>query len=213
MDTVYQLKITLKHSQPPIWRRVQVRANINLHDLHRVIQVVMGWTNSHLHQFIVRGVYYGDDDPDFGLGSELEFISEHKIGLDQIVSQEKEKLIYEYDFGDGWEHQIVVEKILQPESTRSYPNCLTGKRACPPEDVGGVWGYDNFVEIIRDKKHPEHKAMLEWVGGDFDPEEFNMVEVSSVADRRLPEGGRRLCATYHQREKERDSPLHVRGTV
>lgn len=129
---------------------------------------------------IVRGVYYGDDDPDFGLGSELEFISEHKIGLDQIVSQEKEKLIYEYDFGDGWEHQIVVEKILQPESTRSYPNCLTGKRACPPEDVGGVWGYDNFVEIIRDKKHPEHKAMLEWVGGDFDPEEFNLEAVNET---------------------------------
>ncbi|MBI4547211.1 MAG: plasmid pRiA4b ORF-3 family protein [Ignavibacteriae bacterium] len=178
MDFVYQLKITLKHSQPPIWRRVQVPANISLHQLHQVIQVVMGWTNSHLHQFIVHGVFYGDDDPEFGLGSEMEFVSEHQTDLDQMVSTEKEKFIYEYDFGDGWEHQIVLEKILPPEPNRNYPTCLTGKRACPPEDVGGVWGYDSFLETIKNKKHPEHRAMLEWVGGPFDPEEFKLEEVN-----------------------------------
>ena len=179
---VYQLKITLQASHPPIWRRALVSADITLHQLHDTIQLLMGWSNSHLHQFIAAGVVYGEDDPEFGLGDEAEFVSEHKVVLQQLLRQEKDKLIYEYDFGDSWEHKVVLEKILPPDPPGSYPICLTGKRACPPEDVGGMWGYDSFLEAIGDPENPEHEDMLEWAGA-FDPEEFDLQEINKRLDR------------------------------
>ena len=100
-------------------------------------------------------------------------VSERRVRLDQIVSNVKDKFIYEYDFGDGWEHEIVVEKIMEAEPKVSYPGCIKGKRNCPPEDVGGVWGYDDFLEAVQNKDHPEHEEYLEWIGGSFDPEEFD----------------------------------------
>lgn len=175
ITSVYQLKVTLKDSKPPIWRRIQVPSDITLYKLHRVLQVVMGWTDSHLHQFIIGGRYYGEPDPDFG---DVEVVSERRAKLCQVAGSEKEKLVYEYDFGDDWLHQVVVEKILPPEVGRSYPVCLAGKRSAPPEDCGGIWGYQDFLAAIGDPKHPEHEEMLEWVGGDFDPEAFDLDEVN-----------------------------------
>ena len=166
--SVYQLKVTLKNSKPPIWRRIQVNSDINLYRLHQNLQVMMGWTDSHLHQFIVHGEYYGTPDPDF------EVTNETSIKLDRVVSGAGDKFVYEYDFGDSWEHSILVEKILQPETGVNYPICLTGKRACPPEDCGGIWGYGDLLEAIQDPAHPEHEEMLEWLGGRFDPEEFDV---------------------------------------
>ena len=166
--SVYQLKVTLKNSKPPIWRRIQVNSDINLYRLHQNLQVMMGWTDSHLHQFIVHGEYYGTPDPDF------EVTNETSIKLDRVVSEAGDKFVYEYDFGDSWEHSILVEKILQPETGVNYPICLTGKRACPPEDCGGIWGYGDLLEAIQDPAHPEHEEMLEWLGGRFDPEEFDV---------------------------------------
>jgi len=167
--SIYQLKVTLKHSKPPIWRRIHVKAHTTLYKLHQIIQIAMGWTNSHLHQFIADGVYYGEPHPDFG----FEVVSERRVRLHQIASDVREKFIYEYDFGDGWEHEIVVEKLLAPEPKVRYPRCIKGKRNCPPEDVGGVWGYADFLEAIEQADHPEHEAYLEWIGGSFDPEEFD----------------------------------------
>ncbi|MBI1881343.1 MAG: plasmid pRiA4b ORF-3 family protein [Chloroflexi bacterium] len=176
---IYQIKVTLRDSKPPIWRRIQVPSDINLGKLHRILQVVMGWTDSHLHQFIVGGTYYGEPDPDYqDMGMEMR--DEKRVKLNQFVRGEKSRLRYEYDFGDSWEHELLVEKILPPEPGVRYPLCLTGKRACPPEDVGGVWGYPDFLEAIKDPKHPEHEDMLEWVGGEFDPEAFDLDEVNEA---------------------------------
>ena len=169
-DSIYQLKVTLNNSKPLIWRRIQVNSDITLYKLHQILQVVMGWFNSHLHQFIVRGQYYGTPDPDFG----FEVKNEKRIKLNQIVSRAGDKFIYEYDFGDGWKHIILLEKILQPEAGVRYPICLEGKRACPPEDCGGIWGYYNLLKAIQDPAHPEHEDMLEWLGDGFDPEEFDL---------------------------------------
>lgn len=173
---IYQIKVTLKHSDPPIWRRIQVSSNTTLHKFHRILQVVMGWYDSHLHQFIIRGTYYTDPDSydDWG---EVENKNERPVKLSQ-VSGMKTRFIYEYDFGDGWEHEILIEKILPPQKGMRYPVCLAGKRACPPEDCGGIWGYADLLEAIQNPKHPEHKEMLEWVGGKFDPEAFDLDRIN-----------------------------------
>ena len=175
--SVYQLKVTLKHSKPPIWRRLQVTADTTLYELHIVLQVAMGWTDSHLHQFIAHGQYYSD--PLF----ELDVIDESRARLSQLVTGIKDKFIYEYDFGDSWEHEILVEKVLTPEAKTHYPRCVKGKRACPPEDCGGVWGYEDFLEAIQDHDHPVHEDLLEWIGGEFDPEAFDVDEVNQVFTR------------------------------
>jgi hypothetical protein len=174
--SVYQLKVTLQNTKPPIWRRIQVRASIDLPLLHETIQVAMGWTDSHLHQFIIGGVTYGLPDPEFA----DEMHSELRVKLERVVAAEKDRFVYEYDFGDSWTHIILLEKILPVEPAGHYPRCLAGKRACPPEDVGGVWGYAEFLEAIRNANHPEHDEMLAWCGGAFDPEAFSLDEVNEA---------------------------------
>jgi hypothetical protein len=174
MSKIYQLKITLRDSKPPIWRRVLVTGSINLYELHEVIQIVMGWTDSHLHQFIIGGECFSLPDPDAmrPLKDELSF------QLKQVAPQEKAKFIYEYDFGDSWEHQILVEKISQPDPEISYPICIKGKRACPPEDVGGMWGYEEFLEALNDPYHQKHDMFLDWWGQQFDSEAFDLEETN-----------------------------------
>ena len=168
--SIYQLKVTLKDNKPPIWRRIQINSDITLDKLHQILQVVMGWFDYHLHQFVVYGEYYGTPDPDIG----FEVKNEKRVKLNQLASESGDKFVYEYDFGDSWKHVILLEKILQPEAGVRYPVCLKGKRASPPEDCGGVWGYDALLEAIQDPVHPEHKEMLEWLGGGFDPEKFDL---------------------------------------
>jgi hypothetical protein len=186
--SVYQLKVTLRDSKPPIWRRIQVISDTRLSVLHRVLQVVMGWEGAHLHQFMAHGMYYGTPHPDFG----FEVKNEQQVSLQQVVSRPKDKLIYEYDFGDSWEHELLVEKILPLEAGERYPLCLTGKRACPPEDCGGIWGYASLLEAIRDPEHPEHDEMVDWVGGEFDPEAFDLDEINRELQNLLsPAVGRR----------------------
>ncbi len=177
-EKVYQLKISLKGMRPPIWRRVLVPENITLSDLHEVIQWTMGWYDEHLYQFEIYGHYYGEF-------KDYDVTDATKIRLNEVVGQEKERFSYEYDFGDSWEHKILVEKILPRAPEEQYPRCIGGKRACPPEDVGGVWGYVEFLEAIRDPEHPEHEDMLEWIGEEFDPEEFDVEEADqSLSDLR-----------------------------
>jgi len=186
--SVYQLKVTLRDSKPPIWRRIQVTSDIRLSTLHLVLQVVMGWEDAHLHQFMAHGVYYGTPHPDFG----FEVQNEQHVSLQQVVSRAKDKLIYEYDFGDSWEHELLVEKILPLEEGKRYPVCLTGKRACPPEDCGGIWGYASVLEAIRDPEHPEHEEMVAWVGSEFDADIFDLAEVNRELQRLTSPVGRRL---------------------
>ena len=169
---ICQLKITLRYMRPPVWRRVQVLSDITLAKLHRIIQVAMGWYDSHLHQFIVGERYYGV--PSIDEFSELELTDEKKARLSQVLSKSKQKMVYEYDFGDGWEHEILLEKVLQTDPGVRYPRCMGGARACPPEDCGGVGGYANFLQAISDPNHEEHDEYLEWIGGEFDPEKFDL---------------------------------------
>ncbi len=172
---IYQIRVTLEDSKPPIWRRILVPGDVTLGRLHDILQVVMGWTDSHLHQFIVEDTYYGEPDPDYG----FEMRDERRVRLSQIGPAEA-KFRYEYDFGDSWLHMLVVEKILPPEPGQQYPVCVKGKRVCPPEDVGGIWGYAGFLEAIHDPNHPEHEDYMEWIGGEFDPEAFDLEEINEA---------------------------------
>jgi hypothetical protein len=174
--SVHQLKVTLLGTKPPVWRRIQVASSINLRRLHDVIQEAMGWTQSHLYRFEVDGVEFGEPDPEFG----MPIRSAKGTSLRTIAPTVGARFDYEYDFGDSWEHRIVVEKVLPPEQGVAYPRCTAGRRACPPEDCGGVWGYAEFLKAIRDPRHPEHTAMLAWVGGAFDPEAFDVQEVNTA---------------------------------
>jgi len=176
LRNIYQIKVTLVGIKPPIWRRLLVPSTMALHELHEALQITMGWTDSHLHQFIDKGDYYGVPDPEF----EMDCKDESKIKLNRLLLNEKDSLVYEYDFGDGWEHKIVLEKIHPFKTDVELPLCNQGKRSCPPEDCGGIWGYQDFLEAIKDPKNPEHDEMLEWVGGEFDPEYFDVGEVNEV---------------------------------
>jgi hypothetical protein len=176
---VYQIKVTLKGSKPPIWRRIQVTSETTLAQLHRILQRVMGWEGYHLYRFVVGGMEYGDPR----MLEEMEGEDARRVTLATLVWGEKCKFLYEYDFGDSWEHELLIEKILPREEGKHYPLCLTGKRACPPEDCGGIWGYVGFLAAIRDPKHPEHKGMLEWIGGEFDPDVFDLDEVNTELQR------------------------------
>jgi hypothetical protein len=177
---IYQIKVTLKDSKPPIWRRILVPDNITLYRLHQILQIVMDWSNSHLHQFIISGEYYGDpaDDEmgDFGTKNERRY------RLNQFMLHKGSRFIYEYDFGDDWEHILLLEAVLPPEEGQRYPQCVKGKRAGPPEDVGGIWGYAGFLEAIRDPEHPEHDEYLDWIGGDFDPEAFDIEGINQALE-------------------------------
>jgi hypothetical protein len=168
---IYQLKVTLKHIRPPIWRRIQVYSNTPLIELHAILQAAMGWFDSHLHQFVVGNTYYGLPEIDEFGDPNLE--DERKARLDQLLSNPRRKIIYEYDFGDGWEHEILLEKVLEPASRVKYPRCTGGAGACPPEDCGGPGGYKDFLEAISDPKHERHDEYVEWIGRRFDPEEFD----------------------------------------
>jgi Plasmid pRiA4b ORF-3-like protein len=173
---IYQLKVTLKGIRPPIWRRLLIRADTKLEQLHEVLQTAMGWYDSHLHQFVADGVQYGVPDDDWG----AEVRDESLVTLADVAPAAGDRLLYEYDFGDGWEHDLLVEKVLEPEPGATYPVCLKGRRARPPEDVGGIWGYAEFLQILSDPDHPEYEERLEWIGGEFDPEEFDAEDVNAA---------------------------------
>jgi hypothetical protein len=147
--------------------------------LHDTIQIAMGWTDSHLHRFIIGNVEYGVPVPDF----DDEMLSEQRVKLERVITAEKERFVYEYDFGDGWIHDILLEKIMPSEPDLHYPHCVAGKRACPPEDVGGVWGYAEFLEIMHNSDHPRHEEMLEWWEGEFDPEAVSLDEINQALSR------------------------------
>ncbi len=169
---IYQLKVTLHYSKPPIWRRLLVPSNVRLDELHYILQTAFDWTNSHLHQFIAGDGYYGEPHPDYG---DLDMQDERKFTLKTIAPGEGAKFVYEYDFGDSWEHIVVVEKVLPPDPAQTYPVCIEGKLAAPIEDIGGMWGYYQFLEAIKDPNHPEHAMYVEWYGdAEIDPDAFDL---------------------------------------
>ena len=171
----YQLKVTLRGTRPPIWRRVEVKGDTTLFKLHHILQVAMGWTDSHMHQFLAKSKYYGTPDLEFPPGRQ----NDRKVRLDQVLRKPKERMVYEYDFGDSWEHEVMVEKVVPAAPGRGrYPLVTAGKRACPPEDCGGVPGYYHFLEVLKNPKHPDHEEVLEWSGGAYEPEAFDIQGVN-----------------------------------
>ncbi|MDZ4687852.1 MAG: plasmid pRiA4b ORF-3 family protein [Planctomycetaceae bacterium] len=186
-STVYQFKITLIDSKPPIWRRIQV-ADCTLDKLHEHIQTAMGWTNSHLHQFEIFEKRYGNpellDDGFDGFTS----VDSTKTKLSQIVPNagKRFRFTYEYDFGDGWAHEILFEGTPKKELGTKSPLCLEGERACPPEDVGGMGGFYDFLEALADPEHERHDEFMEW-GGGFDPKEFDAKQATKAMTKGLPD--------------------------
>jgi hypothetical protein len=184
---IYQIKVTLKDARPSIWRRIQVRGDATLGELHTIIQMAMGWANSHLHHFIVGKSpnlrFIGAPGPDEG-DDLMDEENENEIVIGQVLSATKSKITYEYDFGDSWEHEVALEKIVEAEAGADYPRCIEGENACPPEDVGGVWGYVDFLQAINNPEHNQHEEFLEWVGGEFDPEEFDLDAVNELFKNR-----------------------------
>jgi hypothetical protein len=176
----YQLKITLTDSKPAIWRRFAVDSEIDLSTLHYVIQTVMGWRNSHLHQYRQKNVLYGELHDDFGLGSGSKYktVDEGKYRLNQVLIKPKDKIMYEYDFGDSWYHDLVLEKILDRDDNLKTPICSEGAMACPPEDCGGIWGYYDMLETIKNPNNPEYEHIVDWLGEGFNPEEFHLETIN-----------------------------------
>jgi hypothetical protein len=171
--TIYQLKITLKDIKPPIWRRLLV-ADCTLDDLHEIIQVAMGWENAHLYAFRIGGEEFSRPDMDEG---ELDMEDATSTLVGEVITGAKQKFEYEYDFGDGWEHTVLVEKVTEPEPGQQYPLCVKGSRACPPEDIGGPWGYAQGLEAMADPHHKQHDEFSNWPD-EFDPEAFDVAAVN-----------------------------------
>ncbi len=175
----FQLKMTLRGSKPPIWRRVIVPADMTLGDLHTVIQVAMGWHGGHLHEFNIDGTAYVANGPEDAMYDDMDGEDEAEYQLREVL-REKMKFDYVYDFGDNWEHLVTVEKVIAAQDKRPAARCTAGKLHCPAEDSGGLWGYYEKLEILADKKHPEHAEISEWMGEDFDAQNFDIEYVNTT---------------------------------
>jgi len=171
-DNNLSLKVTLRGARPPIWRRLIVPAQMTLGDLHHAIQEAMGWDNSHLHVFEIAGRQYGDPDPEFGLEGAA---NERRMTLSAVVKMGINRFSYVYDFGDNWEHTVLIEKRRPAVADTNNPLvlCVAGKRNCPPEDCGGIWGYQELVTILADPTDPRHDEWKDIHGDGFDPEDFS----------------------------------------
>lgn len=188
MSEVLQLKIKLEGIDPPIWRRFLIENSINFKKLHKIVQIIMGWEDYHLYNFQIDKSTYIEATQDsenqfavdaiwsgFRSESKKKEYKDNEAIVSEFINKEKQKIIYTYDFGDSWEHVIELEKILPKETGKKYPVCIDGKRACPPEDCGGIWGYEDLLEILKDPEHPEYEErIVDWLGEGFDPEEFSV---------------------------------------
>lgn len=187
-ERVYQFKITLKEVEPSIWRRIQTK-DCTLDKLHEHIQTAMGWTNSHLHQFEIKGIRHGDPELIYeGWEDEEPPVNSRRLKISKIVPADGKRLAfdYEYDFGDGWQHEVLFEGCLRAGKGTRYPICVEGERACPPEDVGGIYGYQEYLEAMADPKHERHEEFMEW-SGEFDPEAFDAKAATKEMRRGLPD--------------------------
>jgi hypothetical protein len=187
---VYGIKVTLLGTKPPIWRRLLVPASMTLAKLHDVLQTAMGWHDCHMHEFRAGERHFGRPDPeDISMGMQVE--NERNIRLSSVLRRLGAKLIYTYDFGDNWEHAIVLEKLLPLLPDITSPICIDGSLACPPDDCGGIPGFYDFLDALADPSHEQHQEMRDWIGGDFDPQAFSVEQVN----RKLAPKRRRSGAT------------------
>jgi Plasmid pRiA4b ORF-3-like protein len=181
-ENILQFRVSLDHLEPHIWRRIQVPDSFTLKQLHRVVQLVMGWQDSHLHEFILSGKRYSEPNAE----DEENVIDERAVRLRDLALSNGDGIGYVYDFGDNWQHQLVLEAKLVSAPRSLYPSCIAGERNTPPEDVDGIDGYAEFLDAITNPDHEEYEAMLAWVGGHFDPEAFSVTEMNERLRRSLP---------------------------
>ena len=176
---IYQFKITLKGIRPPIWRRFLIDNRVTFEELHTIIQIIMGWQESHLYGFDTKGTLVErlDDSFDFS-SSTREICDAEEIEIGELITEEKQKCLYIYDFGDNWEHELVLEKILPIDENIVVPACIKGKRACPPEDCGGVYMYNEIQAALKGEGELD-EGMIEWLG-EFDTEEFDLEFINSI---------------------------------
>jgi len=180
--SVYQFKIVLEDTHPLIWRRIIVPESYSFWDLHVAIQDSMGWMDCHLHSFQIRdtkenkAIMIGIPDDDF-MDDEFEILAGWLISIKKYFISEGTQLEYIYDFGDDWVHKITLEKIMPESPEMKYPTCIAGEYACPPEDCGGTPGYAELLEILKNPKHEEYDEMIDWIGKDFDPDEFHVDDI------------------------------------
>jgi Plasmid pRiA4b ORF-3-like protein len=176
---IYQLKITLKYSDPKIWRRILIPSDMRLPELHEVIQCIMPWDDSHMHQFVHKKVYYqAKQMDDFFGGWGMEVTDYLKIRVSKLLTLAKDKMDYEYDFGDDWVHNIVLEKILPWNDNQALPFVTGGERNAPPDDSGGMWGFYAKMAVLQDPKHEEYADIREWIGVGYDPDSFDINKVN-----------------------------------
>jgi len=172
---IYQIQIALKKVKPKVWRRVLIPSDLLLSDFHKIIQTTMGWANVHMHQFVIDDIYYSVKHPDDDFWDESDTVDykKKKLCISSFLKKEKDRILYEYDFGDGWEHDIILEKILPVDNNIKYPVCLTGKMNCPPEDCGGAYRYNNIRELLKQQDNKDYESRIDWLGRVFDPTFFN----------------------------------------
>ena len=172
---IYQIKVTLAGTRPPIWRRLLLPAETTLELLHHVLQAAVGWQECHMHDFRIGRQRFGKPEPEYGFE---DTVNERTVRFSAVLGKVGAKAVYTYDFGDSWEHDIVVEKVLKPDPALAYPVCIAGKLQGPPEDCGGIDGYYNLIEALGDPNHAEHEDLLEWIGGEFNPNDFSVEDVN-----------------------------------
>lgn len=175
---LYEIRVQLRDIEPPIWRVLRVRPQTSLARLHKILQKAMGWTNSHLHLFEIDGIAYGEGDFDW----EFEVRDYYGISLKKIFVAGRSSFLYEYDLGDSWRHDITLLGTVEDDAGEKIA-CVAGARACPPEDCGGVTGYYDLLVALSDEEHEDHESMLEWVGGQFDPNAFDVAAVDRALKR------------------------------
>jgi len=199
--SIYQIKVTLQGIRPQIWRRIEVWEDITLAQLHRVLQIVMNWEDCHLHEFRIGGRAYSVPDPEDDL-YERKVIDEKRIRLADVVSDIGTRFEYIYDFGDNWRHHLQLEAMLAPDPQTVYPRCIGGKRAAPPEDVGGTIGYAGYLKAIADPDHEDHENMLEW-RGPFDPESFSLARANERLQRKFAPKTKTVVSSRRRPEIDR----------
>lgn len=193
MSDVARLKITLADIEPPIWRRVEVVASTTLKDLHAVIQAAMGWENYHLYQFHVgRQTINGPGFDDVGFSGRPN-VTAGRVRLDELIDAKVKRFAYLYDMGDSWEHELRIEKVLAADPAVKYPRFVDGDGACPPEDIGGVPGFYNFLDAIDDPEHADHEELTDWYGGPYDPGDIREADIKKRLARCAPRKKRKAA--------------------
>lgn len=178
MSKIYQIKVALHDIVPPVWRRILVESNTSMFGLHKILQTTMGWSNAHLHRFVHKKKFYSNPT------MEEEWTDNRQVDysgvlIADLLQREKQSMSYDYDFGDGWEHTILLEKILPRMIGTKYPVCIAGKRNCPPEDCGGPFGYHDMLTILANPRHQEYKELKKWLGDQYDPEHFDLNKINT----------------------------------